>query len=160
MKRLTFLFLCLTTLTACFNDADSKEAYTVEDAKKDGHVITEHLVDNFEQITQGAVDNQNVDKILSFLESVDQKEKDSVDISIFTKNGTHFNNTISYDGDSIVFENNFDGYFKTPVGKYSCEFISKRGPIVYLDGCKAEDGTKHSSMIGFIGTKEAFNNVK
>ncbi|MFD2923696.1 hypothetical protein [Halobacillus naozhouensis] len=90
MKKLTLLFLCLATLIACSNDADSEESYSVDDARKDGHVIEEHLVDNFEQITQGALKVQNVDKIPSFLESVDQKESDSVNISIFTKDGTHF----------------------------------------------------------------------
>ncbi|UOQ95382.1 hypothetical protein MUO14_10865 [Halobacillus shinanisalinarum] len=134
--------------------------YSIDDAKENGDVIVEHQVDSFDQIVQCALKLQNISKMLNLIDGVEQKKEDSVDISIFQPDGTHYKNTISYDGEVITFENNYGGYKQTPAGTFECEHISKRGPIIYLNACKENDGTKHSTMIGFIGTEEAYKQAQ
>ena len=156
MKKITLLlFLTFLTLAAC-SDAESEDTYTIEDAKENGDVIVEHQVEDFDQIMQGAIEIENIDPISTLLENYINEESASVDISIFTPDGSHFKNSLSYDGEVVKFENNYGGYKNTPQGTYTCEYIQPRGPVVYVSSCESEKGESYSTMIGFVGSEGAF----
>ncbi|SDK35965.1 hypothetical protein [Sediminibacillus albus] len=158
-KTLLCLILTVTALTAC-SDADSKENYSIDDAKAAGDVIAQHQVTTFDEIVQGAVEVDNLENLIQLIDNVEQNNQDKVDISIFDLDGSHSKNIISYDGKMITFENNYGQYEQSPAGTFTCSYISQRGPIVYLSSCQAEDGTEHSTMIGFIGTEDAFREAR
>ncbi|MBA2176656.1 hypothetical protein H0266_17345 [Halobacillus locisalis] len=156
MKKLTLLvFLTFLTLAAC-SDTESEDTYSIEDARDNGDVIVEHQVDNFDQIMQGALEIENIDPITTLLDNYQQEETASADISIFSPDGSHFKNSLSYDGDVVTFENNYGGYKNAPQGTYTCEYIEKRGPVVYVSSCESDEGESYSTMIGFVGSENVF----
>ncbi|WP_153464456.1 hypothetical protein [Sediminibacillus terrae] len=158
-KILLFLLLPLALIAACSN-ADSEENYSVEDARKNDDVIAQHQANSFQEIAQGAVEVENADKLVQLMNNVEENKEDELTISVFDLDGSHYENKISYDGETITFENNYGNYEQSPAGTYECSYISQRGPIVYLSSCTAEDGTELSTMIGFVGTEEAFREAQ
>ncbi|TGB01128.1 membrane lipoprotein lipid attachment site-containing protein [Halobacillus salinus] len=160
MKKIVyFLIVILAVLSAC-SEADSENTYTVEDAEENGDVIVKHQSEDFEQIRQGALEVENIEKMNTLLEKVDNAEDYSVDVSIFNPNNTHYKNTFTADGQNITFENNYEGYRQSPAGTYTCRFIQKRGHIIYLSKCESEEGEEYSTMVAFIGTEEAFREAE
>ncbi|WP_077622339.1 hypothetical protein [Sediminibacillus massiliensis] len=156
MRRVIWFIVVGLWVVAGCSDAGSKETYTIDDAEQNGDVIVEHEASSFDQIVQGALEVQHAEKVVELLDKVESEEKANVDISIFEPGGSHHKNSISYDGKQITFENNYEGYQQTPVGTFQCDYISLRGPIVYLSSCQADDGTEHSTLIGLVGTEKAF----
>ncbi|MFD1019466.1 hypothetical protein [Thalassobacillus hwangdonensis] len=152
MRKFLLGFTLLIVMAAC-SDADSKDTYTIEDAKENGDVIVEHGARNFDQIVAGEIDVQNAGKVLELIES---KEEAEVEISIFEQDGTHYKNTLSTDGEGFTFENNYGGYPQSPTGTFSCKYMSERGPVIYMGSCTSDDGTEVSTMIGMVGSEEAF----
>ncbi|QAS52559.1 hypothetical protein [Halobacillus litoralis] len=160
MKKFIYLasFIVLA-LSAC-TEAESEKPYTVEDAKENGDVIVQHQSENFDQIAKGALDVENIQQINSLVEKVEQGKEASVDISIFTPNGDHYKNNISFDGEEVTFENNYGGYKQSPEGTFTCRYLIKREPMVYVSGCQGEDGTEYTTLLGFVGTLTAFKEAK
>ncbi|MRG87873.1 DUF4362 domain-containing protein [Salinibacillus xinjiangensis] len=145
MKRVLFLLFGMMVLGACSDDN-----YTIEDARENEDIIVKHQTVNFNKISQGALEVENVEKINDFINDVEQNHESSVNISIFNPTGAPFQNTISYDGKMITFENTYGGYPPSPKGTYTCQYISKRGPIVYLESCESEKGEEFTTMIGLF----------
>ncbi|WP_053217241.1 DUF4362 domain-containing protein [Virgibacillus senegalensis] len=154
-KSLLLLLLPLALLAACSN-AESEESYSVEDARENGDVIAQHQANSFDEIVQGAVEVENAEKLTQLITNVEENKEDEVNISVFDLDGSHSENKISYNGETITFENNYGNYEQSPAGTYECSYISQRGPVVYLSSCSAEDESEVSTMIGFVGTEEAF----
>ncbi|WP_430788544.1 hypothetical protein VBD025_01250 [Virgibacillus flavescens] len=158
-KFVCFLVGIIVVLSAC-TETDSESEYTIEEAQKNGDVIVEHRVDNFDQITQGALDIENIEKMTTLLEKAENGEAYTVDVSIFNPDGSHYKNTFKTDGEMITFENNYGEYKQAPKGTFSCQYIMKRGPMIYVSQCESEEGKEHSTLLGFIGKEEAFKEAE
>ncbi|MCF6136660.1 hypothetical protein [Pseudalkalibacillus berkeleyi] len=160
MKKFKLMVMVLCLLAACSNTPTNEEEsndYTPEKAEKNGNVVVIHKGESFDEIVQGNLEVKGIEKVKELLKSVEAKEEDSVTISIFEKNGNHYENKISYEKEKVKFENNYGGYKQSPKGTYSCGYISQRGPMVYLETCTSEDGEEVSTILAFIATSEAFN---
>ncbi|KHE72324.1 hypothetical protein [Halobacillus sp. BBL2006] len=150
--------LVLLFLIGCTGKAE--ETYTIDDAKKDGHVIVEHKTTTFDQIRQGALEVENIDQLVEFLVAAENKEEASATVSIFDPDGSHYENKFESDGKSIRFHNSYAGYKGAPKGNFTCEYIQRRGPIVYVESCDSEKGENVSTMIAFVGKDEAFREAE
>ncbi|MEC3882541.1 hypothetical protein VKA52_02230 [Halobacillus sp. HZG1] len=153
--RKIFWLSCLFFLAAC-SEADTEEPYTVEDAKEDGHVIVEHQSEQFDQIKNGALEVENVKEMATFIKNVEQGAEDDLDVSIFSPDGSHYQNSFSYDGEAIRFVNNYGAYPSSPAGTFDCEYVTRRGPMVYVSNCQSEEGKDLSTLLSFVGTEKSF----
>ncbi|GEN55024.1 DUF4362 domain-containing protein [Halobacillus faecis] len=154
MKKLLWV-ACLIFIVAC-SEGEIEEPYTVEDAEKDGHVIVEHQSDQFDQIKNGALEVENIKKMAAFINNVEQGREDEIDVSIFNPDGSHYQISFSYDGESIRFVNNYGAYPSSPAGSFDCEYVTRRGPMVYVSNCQSEEGKDLSTLLSFVGTEKAF----
>ncbi|MGI8317157.1 hypothetical protein [Halobacillus mangrovi] len=154
----TMIGLMLLLLIGCTGKAE--ETYTMEDAKADGYVVVEHKGNTFDQIVQGAIEIENLQQINNVLEAFKNGKTQSATIYIFDSDGNYYKNSLKTEGRSIQFENNYGGYKGAPKGSFSCEYIEKRGPIVYLESCSREKGEDISTMIGFVGSEKEFKEAK
>ncbi|SDJ15803.1 hypothetical protein [Salimicrobium halophilum] len=158
MKKLVYFLVIATAVLSACAEAESEKEYTVEDARDNGDVIVEHETQNFDQIAQGALEIENIGEMTTLLEKVENEEEYSVDVSIFDTGGSHYKNTFETDGTEITFENNYEGY--SQAGTFTCQYMSKRGPMIYLSQCESEEGEEHSTLLGFIGKEEAFREAE
>ncbi|RDY72525.1 hypothetical protein DXT76_01650 [Halobacillus trueperi] len=154
MKKLLWL-LCLLIVAAC-SEGETEEPYTVEDAREDGHVIVEHQSEQFDQIKNGALGVENIKEMTAFIKNVEQGAEDDLDVSIFNPDGSHYQNSFSYDGEAIRFVNNYGAYPSSPAGTFSCEYMTRRGPMVYVSNCQSEQGKDFSTLLSFVATEKAF----
>ncbi|MGR9047788.1 hypothetical protein ACQ4XT_04015 [Halobacillus faecis] len=154
MRKLLWV-ACLFFAAAC-SEGETEEPYTVEDAKKDGHVIVEHQSEQFDQIKSGALEVGNIKKMSAFINNVEQGVEDNVDVSIFSPDGSHYQNSFSYDGEAVRFVNNYGAYPSSPAGTFDCEYVTRRGPMVYVSNCQSEEGEDLSTLLSFVGTEKAF----
>ncbi len=167
LKRIGYFLLCLCFLllfsSACSDQAGHskgpKEGYTVARATKDGHVVIEHLSDQFEEIAQGAVKTKNLEKAFAFIESMNHGQESHLKVTIFNKNGKSYTNDLSYDGGTIVFNNHYGGY-NLPPGKYKCKALSPRNGIFYLESCTDEKGQNISTAIAIISDSQSFKDAE
>ncbi|MCF6410012.1 hypothetical protein [Pseudalkalibacillus salsuginis] len=60
----------------------------------------------------------------------------------------------------MKFENNYGGYPRAPKGTFKCKFTSLRGGDIYLQMCTSGEGKEVSTMLGLIGSEEAFKKAK
>ncbi|MBX0359734.1 DUF4362 domain-containing protein [Halobacillus sp. Nhm2S1] len=154
MRKLLWV-ACLIFIVAC-SEGETEEPYTVEDAEKDGHVIVEHQSEQFDQIKNGALEVENIKKLAAFINNVEQGREDEIDVSIFNPDGSHYQNSFSYNGEAIRFINNYGAYPSSPTGTFDCEYVTLRGPMVYVSNCQSEEGKDLSTLLSFVGTEEAF----
>jgi len=168
LKRFSFLlfFLCvlLPFSSACSDKGDhtskgANEGYTVAQATKDGHVVIEHLSNQFDEIAQGAVKTTNLEKAFAFTEAIKNGQESQLKVTIFNKNGKSYTNNLTYDGSIIVFNNHYGGY-KLPPGKYQCETMTPRNDIFYLESCTDKKGQKISTVIAIISDSHSFKNAE
>ncbi|MYL51630.1 hypothetical protein GLV98_19355 [Halobacillus litoralis] len=141
-------------VAAC-SEGETEEPYTIEDAKKDGHVIVEHQSEQFDQIKNGALKVENIKDMTAFIHNVEQGAEDEIAVSIFNPDGSHYQNSFSYDGETIRFVNNYGAYPSSPAGTFDCEYMTQRGPMVYVSNCESEEGDI-STLLSFVATEKAF----
>jgi hypothetical protein len=159
-----FFFCVLLPFSAACSDRaghskGSNEGYTVAHATKDGHVVIEHLSNQFDEVTQGAVKTKNLEKAFAFTEAIKNGQESQLKVTIFNKNGKSYTNDLSYDGNTIEFNNHYGGY-RLPPGKYQCETLTPRNDIFYLEPCTDEKGQKISTVIAIISDSQSFQDAE
>ncbi|UOQ45053.1 hypothetical protein MUN89_03615 [Halobacillus salinarum] len=95
--------------------------------------MVEHKAQSFDQIAQGVLKVSHIDPIVDLLSQ--QRHEDPITIDIFDHDGSHYQNTIAYQDGLFEFHNTYNGYKGAPQGNFSCKYIEKRGPLVYLSSC-------------------------
>lgn len=154
MRIQMWIFLmCILLIAACLNEPSSKptQDYSPEDAEQNGDVVVLHKAESFDEIASGNLEIMNEDKVKEFLRDTENGEEASVTISILERNGEYFQNELSFDGKMYTFENNYHRYKQSPKGTYTCEYVSPRGSMVYLETCKSDAGKDMSTILAFIG---------
>ncbi|WGG46250.1 hypothetical protein [Rossellomorea sp. DA94] len=135
MRRMTFMFLTGSLLFAGCSNTEQADAYTVKEATDNGDTI----VDEEGEVT-------NLDKLLRFVDGVEEKKESEVTVSNFFNNQISVNE-IAYDGSKVNY------VLKTGAGEEKrsavCDGIEERSGFISLKGCDGEEDS-----IGLVQVSE------
>ncbi|QHE60198.1 hypothetical protein FHE72_03485 [Rossellomorea vietnamensis] len=135
MRKMAFMFLTGSLFFAGCSNSEQADAYTVKEATDNGDT----LVDEEGEVT-------NLDKLLRFVDGVQEKKESEVTVSNFFNNQISVNE-ISFDGNEINY------LLKTGTGEEKksvvCEGIEERSGFISLQGCDGEE-----ESIGIVQVSE------
>lgn len=163
MKKDILLFISVSllfVLVACTGEEKTKPQYTVEEAVNDGHIVVQHLSQNFDEVRlDGKLETKQLKKIFEFKKMAEQGKKAEVKITIFNKNGTYVTSKLNFSGEKYVFENNFTGY-KSPEGTFTCDYFTLRHGTAGLKTCKNKDGKQLNRVTVLLGEIDKFKELE
>jgi hypothetical protein len=135
VRKMAFMFLTGSLLFAGCSNSQPADAYTVKEATDNGDT----LVDEEGEVT-------NLDKLLRFVDGVQEKKESEVTVSNFFNNQISVNE-ISFDGNKVNY------LLKTGTGEEKrsavCEGIEERSGFISLQGCDGEE-----ESIGIVQVSE------